>query len=80
MALPVTETLPIGAHLSVPIRLQDDRLYGTFCCLSFAPDRSLNERELNMMPAFAELTSQQIDRDLKSPRARREDCAQQNYN
>ena len=63
LALPVTETLPVGAHLSVPIVLQDGRVYGTFCCFSFSPDRSLNERDMQMMRVFASLAANQIDAD-----------------
>jgi len=54
--------------LNVPIRLRDGRVYGTFCCFSFAPDRSLNERDLQMMRAFAELSAYEIDRDLETVR------------
>lgn len=72
MEMPITTALPVGAHLSVPIRLRDGRVYGTFCCFSFAPDRSLNERDLQMMRAFAELTAYEIDRDLETVRRRDE--------
>jgi EAL domain-containing protein (putative c-di-GMP-specific phosphodiesterase class I) len=66
MALPATTGVPVGAHLSVPIRLSDGRVYGTFCCFSFEPDPSLNDRDLQMMRVFADLTAFHIDRDLKS--------------
>ncbi|MFP5341263.1 MAG: GAF domain-containing protein, partial [Gammaproteobacteria bacterium] len=59
--LEVTSTLPVGAHLSVPIRLSDGRVYGTFCCFSTTPDHSLNERDLAIMRVFADLTAAQID-------------------
>jgi EAL domain-containing protein (putative c-di-GMP-specific phosphodiesterase class I) len=72
MEMEITTALPVGAHLSVPIRLQDGRVYGTFCCFSFAPDRSLNERDLQMMRAFAELTAFEIDRDIETVRLRDE--------
>lgn len=55
-----TTTLPVGAHLSVPIRLRDGRTYGTFCCFSRRPDRSLTERDMATMRAFADLAAQQI--------------------
>lgn len=64
MTLPVTRDIPIGAHISVPIRLRNGRLYGTFCCFSFAPDPSLNERDLRTVRAFAELAAEQIDAEL----------------
>ena len=63
-----TFSFPIGAHLSVPIRLHDGRLYGTFCCYSRQPNPSLDQRDLQMMRAFAELLAYQIDGDLDTVR------------
>ncbi len=68
MALPETQAIPIGAHLSVPIRLADGRVFGTLCCFSFAPDPSLGERDLKMIRVFAELLADQIDRDMQGQR------------
>lgn len=73
-ALQCTRAVPVGAHLSVPIRLRDGRVYGTFCCFSFAPDRSLNQRDLQTISAFAELAAGEIDRELSEARAQ-EDIA-----
>ncbi len=70
--IPETALLPIGAHLSVPIRLIDGRIYGTFCCFSLRPNLALNERDLQMMRAFADLLAYQIDRDLEAVRAHEE--------
>jgi len=72
LALPETQGIPIGAHLSVPIRLGDGRVFGTFCCFSFAADPSLSERDLRMMRVFASLLADQIDRDLEQQRSRSE--------
>jgi hypothetical protein len=72
MAIAETHEVPIGSHLSVPLRLHDGRLYGTLCCFSFSPDVSLNERDLNMMKAFAELITYQIDTKLETVRSRNE--------
>lgn len=66
----VTEALPVGAHLSVPIALRDGQIYGTFCCFSFAPDRSLNERDLATMEAFADVAAQLIQISIDRDRAR----------
>jgi EAL domain-containing protein (putative c-di-GMP-specific phosphodiesterase class I) len=66
LELPVTKALPVGAHVSVPIRLKDGRIYGTFCCFSFKPDHSLNQRDLQMMRVFADLSADAIDRDLEA--------------
>jgi EAL domain-containing protein (putative c-di-GMP-specific phosphodiesterase class I) len=63
--LPETSAVPIGSHLSVPIRLADGRIYGTLCCFSFIPDVSLTERDLQIMRVLAELLADQIDQDLR---------------
>lgn len=68
-ALPETTAIPIGAHLSVPVRLADGRLYGTLCCFSFSPDPSLTERDLDVLRAFSVLLGAQLDRDLVDGRA-----------
>ncbi|WP_453973064.1 sensor domain-containing phosphodiesterase [Amorphus sp. MBR-141] len=70
--LPITQAVPIGAHLSVPIRLSDGTCYGMFCCLSFAPDRSLNERDHRTVSAFAELAAFEIGRDAEAKRQAQE--------
>ena len=67
---PATRDLPVGAHLSIPIRLRDGRIYGTFCCFSFAPDRSLNDRDLATMEAFAQVAAAQIQQALDNDRER----------
>ncbi|RYD49416.1 MAG: EAL domain-containing protein [Sphingomonadales bacterium] len=72
MAMPITGAVPIGAHVSVPLRLADGSLYGMFCCLGPAADPSLNLRDLSMMRAFAELAAFEIDRDLAETRALRD--------
>lgn len=37
--LPITANVPIGSHVSVPIRRADGDVYGMFCFLSAAPSR-----------------------------------------
>ncbi|MGQ7792513.1 sensor domain-containing phosphodiesterase [Faunimonas sp. B44] len=66
MAMPVTKAIPIGAHLSVPLRMPDGSVYGMFCCLGFNADKSLNERDLRMMGAFADLAAYEIARELEA--------------
>lgn len=63
-ALPETSAVPIGCHLSVPIRLADGRLFGTLCCFGFTADPTLGARDLKMMRAFGALLGLQIDKDL----------------
>jgi EAL domain-containing protein (putative c-di-GMP-specific phosphodiesterase class I) len=59
-----TKEMPIGAHLSVPIRLSDGSVYGTFCCFSYVADHSLRDRDVQMMHAFADLAAAEIEADL----------------
>lgn len=68
MSLPIMKTVPIRRHMSVPIRLPDGKPYGMFCCLGFAPDRSLHERDLQMMKVFADLAAFEINRDRATAR------------
>jgi EAL domain-containing protein (putative c-di-GMP-specific phosphodiesterase class I) len=66
MAMPITRAVPIGKHMSVPIRMPDGSVYGMFCCLGFAPDHSLHERDMQMMRVFAELAAFEISRELEA--------------
>lgn len=70
--LPIVPALPVGSHLNVPLRLSDGSVYGSFCCISQKPDRSLTERDLETMRAFAALAADQIERDLHADDVRRE--------
>lgn len=62
MTMPATQILPVRAHISVPIVLKNGSVFGTFCCFSYSPDQSLNERDLSMMKVFAELVARQLER------------------
>jgi EAL domain-containing protein (putative c-di-GMP-specific phosphodiesterase class I) len=68
MSLPIMQRVPIGAHLSVPIRLEDGETYGMFCCLSFKPDPSLNARDLQVMRVFADMAAREIQEERKEIR------------
>lgn len=63
LELAATREIPIGAHLSVPIRLQDGSVYGTLCCFDRQADTTLNERDLAMMRVFADFAAQQLGRE-----------------
>ena len=60
----ITEFLPVGCHLNTPLRLSDGTLYGSFCCLSRVSDRTMNERDLGVLRAFAALAVEQIESSL----------------
>jgi EAL domain-containing protein (putative c-di-GMP-specific phosphodiesterase class I) len=63
VSMPITQAVPIGAHVSVPIRRPGGELYGMFCCLSAESRPSLNERDLHIVRAFAGLVAEEIERD-----------------
>ncbi|NKI34789.1 EAL domain-containing protein [Wenzhouxiangella sp. XN79A] len=60
--IPATRAVPVRAHLSVPIRLSNGQIYGTFCCFSTTPDPSLDRRDLAVMRVFADFAARQIER------------------
>ncbi len=68
--LPVTFAIPVGAHLSVPIRMPDGSVYGTFCCFSRNADSSLNQRDLSLMRVFADLAGKMIERERTRDKTR----------
>ncbi len=72
MSMAITHAVPIGAHVSVPLRLADGEAYGMFCCLSPHADDSLNERDLQAFKLFAEIAAHQVRREVAAARAGRE--------
>jgi EAL domain-containing protein (putative c-di-GMP-specific phosphodiesterase class I) len=70
--LAVTAELGIGSYVGVPIRLRDGSVYGTFCSFSSTADRSLNDRDVAMMRAFAEIAAEQLEVELQDTERRRE--------
>lgn len=71
-AMPITEEVPIGSHVSVPIHRDDGSVYGMFCCLDPKPNTTLNERDLRVMEVFAQLTAREINRSIHERSAREE--------
>jgi EAL domain-containing protein (putative c-di-GMP-specific phosphodiesterase class I) len=67
-AMPITRAVPIGAHVSVPLRLSDGQVYGMFCCLSPSSNKTLNQRDLQVMRSFAAIAAGQIDKDRSATR------------
>jgi EAL domain-containing protein (putative c-di-GMP-specific phosphodiesterase class I) len=65
-SMPITKASSIGSHISVPIMLPNGEPYGMFCCIGFAADPSLNERDLQTMRAFAEIAAFEINRELEA--------------
>jgi EAL domain-containing protein (putative c-di-GMP-specific phosphodiesterase class I) len=67
-SLPITASVPIGAHIGVPILDADGEALGMFCCLSMSPNPSLGERELQMMRVFADFAAIHVRRRVESQR------------
>lgn len=68
-AMPITSAVPIGKHMSIPLRLADGEVYGMFCCLGPNADRSLNDRDLQTMKVFAEFAAHEVRRDIEVKRS-----------
>jgi EAL domain-containing protein (putative c-di-GMP-specific phosphodiesterase class I) len=71
-ALPVTHALPVGAHMSVPIRFPNGQVYGTFCCFSRKADPTLIERDLHVMRAFADLAASRLIAEIAATEQERQ--------
>lgn len=59
--MPVTKDLPVGSHVSVPIRFSDGRIYGTFCCFAFDVRAWLNGDHLAAVRMVAELAGECVE-------------------
>ncbi len=64
--LAITDFLPVGCHLNVPLRLSDGKVWGSFCALGRQPDRTLGQRDLNVVRAFAGLAAERIEASMES--------------
>ena len=63
--MPITQAVPIGSHISLPVLRPDGSPYGMFCCLSPEPNPSLNDRDLAIMRNFANLVTRQIQFEIE---------------
>ncbi|MFT3847689.1 MAG: EAL domain-containing protein [Propionivibrio sp.] len=68
LKLAATKAVPVGAHLSVPIRFGDGQVYGTFCCFCTSPDNTLNDRDIRTMRLFAEVAGEMMERQMEEGR------------
>lgn len=65
-----THAIPIGSHLSVPVRLTDGHVYGTLCCFSYLPNPTLGERDMQLLRAFAEILADRIEEQAAEERVK----------
>ncbi len=61
----ITHFLPVGCHVNTPLRLSDGTVWGSFCALGRKPDRTMNERDLNILKSFAGLAAERIESSLE---------------
>ncbi|MFP5253487.1 MAG: EAL domain-containing protein [Actinomycetes bacterium] len=58
--IPVTRELPVGSHISVPLRTATGDTFGTFCCFSREPDPSLSQRDLDVLKVVGEVVGEHL--------------------
>lgn len=68
--LPATDALAIGAHVGVPIVLDDGTVYGTLCAYSHARRPDLDERATSILGLVADTIAGALVRDHEERRAR----------
>lgn len=71
-SLPVTAALPVGGHMSVPIRSAAGEVLGTFCCFATRPRAALRDGDAAVLRVVADVVADALVRD----RAARADSAQ----
>jgi hypothetical protein len=54
--------IPIGSHLSTPIRLKNGSVYGTLCCFSHGVKEDLSEKQLRRLQAAAKVLGDDLSR------------------
>ncbi|MER5173679.1 sensor domain-containing phosphodiesterase [Thioclava kandeliae] len=59
--IPETRLLPIGAHISVPIRLSSGKIHGMLCAFQRSARDDLTARDLSMFELCAALIGRDID-------------------
>jgi EAL domain-containing protein (putative c-di-GMP-specific phosphodiesterase class I) len=57
MRLPASRVPRIRSFVSVPVRLSDGRLYGTFCAAGLTTDKRLGKRDQTLMEVLAQMAA-----------------------
>lgn len=60
-SLAVTEALPVGTHLSVPIRFSDGQTYGTFCCFDHDVRPEVEPHTVVALRMMADLVAEYLE-------------------
>lgn len=59
--LPITQMIPIGCHLSVPVHRPDGSVFGMFCFLSRQPRPDLTEDALHLVETHSEMVATRLN-------------------
>lgn len=70
VSIPETSAVPIGAHLSVPVRFKEGQVFGTLCCFSFKPRPDLGESQLMLLRRLADLVASMLAADVNAQKKR----------
>ncbi len=62
--LTITQFLPVGCHINTPLRLSDGTVWGSFCALGRKPDRTMTQRDLDILKSFAGIVGERIESSL----------------
>jgi EAL domain-containing protein (putative c-di-GMP-specific phosphodiesterase class I) len=75
MRLPAARLPRIRSYVSVPVRLSDGTLYGTFCAAGLTSDQGLTKRDQSLMEVLAHAAAVIIEPDVRD-RARHAEIAE----
>lgn len=59
--LPVTQEIPIGSHVSVPVMAPDGSVYGTLCCFSRERVPGLDSRDVDLLRTFSDIVGKHVN-------------------
>ncbi len=65
MKLPAARLPHIRSYVSVPVRLSDGTLYGTFCAAGLTSDKGLTKRDQSLMEVLAHAAAVIIEPDVR---------------
>jgi EAL domain-containing protein (putative c-di-GMP-specific phosphodiesterase class I) len=65
MRLPAARLPRIRSYVSVPVRLSDGTLYGTFCAAGLTSDKGLTKRDQSLMEVLAHAAAVIIEPDVR---------------
>ncbi|SDY10791.1 EAL domain, c-di-GMP-specific phosphodiesterase class I (or its enzymatically inactive variant) [Modestobacter sp. DSM 44400] len=72
MELPAAKMPRLRSYVSVPVRLSNGELYGTFCAAGLTTDKDLTERDKSLMDVLASAAAVIIEPEVRSRALRKE--------